>query len=240
VAQNKTFLGNYGERWFDFADVLVPLVEFGGLHGYVRLSGSSLGSLLGISQQAAARRLIKAAEAGFIDKRQSVFGFEYMLSEKAKSQLSGFLNTFSKRPEPKRIDAKVFSGVGEGRFFLELRGYRKQFEQIYDFKPYPGTLNLRAKQSVLDLFKPFPTKIVNGFRTGGRTYGLVLSYKARLHYNGQNQECVAVFPQISRYGDETVEVIAPNSLRKKLGLADGDIVELEPILDYPRPRPTPF
>jgi len=65
VAQNKTFLGNYGERWFDFADVLVPLVEFGGLHGYVRLSGSSLGSLLGISQQAAAREAHKGSGGWF-------------------------------------------------------------------------------------------------------------------------------------------------------------------------------
>lgn len=231
VAQNKMFLGKYGERWFDFADVLVPLVEFGGLHGYVRLSGSSLGSLLGISQQAAARRLIKAAEAGFLLKREAPFGFEYMISEKAKTQLSAFFEILDRRPQPIRIEAKVFSGVGEGRFFLELRGYKKQFEQIYGFKPYPGTLNLRAKQNVLQAFKPFPTKIVNGFRTGGRTYGLVLTYKARLYFNGQSQDCVAVFPQISRYGDETVEVIAPVGLRKKLGLADGDEVELEPILE---------
>ncbi|MEM0121210.1 MAG: DUF120 domain-containing protein [Thermoprotei archaeon] len=231
MAQKKMFLGNYGERWFDFADVLVPLIEFGGLYGYVRLSGSSLGSLLGISQQAAARRLIKAADAGFINRRQASFGFEYMLSNKAKTQLSSFLDTFKKSPEPNRILVKVVSGVGEVRFFLELKGYRKQFEQIYDFKPYPGTLNLRAKQNVFELFKPFPTKVVNGFRTGSRTYGLVLTYRARLHYNGQSQDCVAVFPQISRYGDETVEVIAQTILRKKLNLADGDIVELEPILD---------
>lgn len=230
VAQSRMLLGKQGERWFDFADVLVPLVEFGGLYGYVRLSGSSLGSLLGISQQAAARRLIKAAEAGLVIKREAPFGFEYTVSEKAKAQLSAFFATLDRRPQPKRIEAKVFSGVGEGRFFLELKGYRKQFEQIYGFKPYPGTLNLRANQNVLEAFKPFPTKIVNGFRTGGRTYGLVLSYRARLHFNSQSQECVAVFPQISRYGDEIVEVIAPVSLRRKLGLADGDQVELEPIL----------
>lgn len=227
------FLGKYGERWFDFAEILVPLVEFGGLYGYVRLSGSSLGSLLGISQQAASRKLIKATEAGFVVKREAPFGFEYMISEKARRQLSEFFEILDRRPENVRIKAKVFSGVGEGRFFLELRGYRKQFEQIYGFKPYPGTLNLRAKQNVLQVFKPFPTKIVNGFRTGGRVYGLVLSYKAKLHFNGQTQECVAVFPQISRYGDEIVEVIAPMNLRKKLGLADGDEVELEPTLDSP-------
>jgi len=231
VAQNKMFLGKYGERWFDFADVLVPLVEFGGMYGYVRLSGSSLGSLLGISQQAAARRLIKAAEAGFVLKRETPFGFEYRVSQKAQDQLLAFVRTLNLPPKAVRIDAKVFSGVGEGRFFLELRGYKKQFEQIFNFKPYPGTLNLRANRNVLEAFKPFPAKIVNGFRTGGRTYGLVLSYKAKIHYNSQSTECVAVFPQISRYGDDTVEVIAPVSLRRKLGLADGDEVQLEPILD---------
>jgi riboflavin kinase len=225
------FLGKPGERWFDFADVVVPLIELGGLFGYVRLSGSSLGSLLGISQQAAARRLVKATEAGFLIKKHTAFGFEYTLSEKTKSQLSELLETFKKTPGPRHISAKVFSGVGEGRFFLELRGYKKQFEQIYSFKPYPGTLNLRAKENIFESFKPFPAKIVNGFKTGGRTYGLVLTYKAKIRYNGQNQDCVAVFPQISRYGDDTVEVIAATSLRKKLGLVDGDLVELEPILE---------
>jgi riboflavin kinase len=231
VPIRKTLLGKPGDRWFDFADVLVSLVEFGGMNGYVRLSGSSLGSLLGISQQAAARRLIRACEAGFIDKRTTIIGYEYIISEKAKTQISNFILSYNATPKPVKIKTILVSGVGEGKFFLQLRGYKKQFEQLYGFKPYPGTLNLKATQNAFEQFRLFPSKVVNGFRTGGRAFGLVLTYKARMIFAKQTFDCVAIFPEISRYGDEIVELIAPVNLRKKMQLSDGDVVYIEPISD---------
>jgi riboflavin kinase len=231
VPIRKSLLGKPGDRWFDFADVLVALVEFGGMHGYVRLSGSSLGSLLGISQQAAARRLIRACESGLIDKKTTIIGYEYIISKKAKTQISNFISSYNTDLKPSKIKTVLVSGVGEGKFFLQLRGYKKQFEQLYGFKPYPGTLNLKATQNVFERFKLFPSKVVNGFRTGGRSYGLVLTYKARMTWDKQSFECVAIFPEISRYGDDIVELIAPINLRKKMQLSDGDVIYIEPILD---------
>lgn len=230
VAIKRLLLGRQGDRWFDYADVLVSLVEFGGLHGYVKISGSSLGSLLGISQQAASIRLARAHEAGFIEKRTTTMGYEYTISKKAREQVERFIKTYtSPFLDGEKVRATVVSGVGEGKFFLELLGYRRQIEKIYGFKPYPGTLNLRADRNALELFKRYPAKIVNGFRAGGKVFGLVLSYGARVHHGKDWIECVAIFPEITRYGDEMIECIAPFSIRKKLNLRDADTVYVEPL-----------
>ncbi|MCL5788304.1 MAG: DUF120 domain-containing protein [Candidatus Marsarchaeota archaeon] len=230
MALKRKFLDESGKRWFDHADVVVALVEFGGLHGYVRISGSSLGSMLEVSQQAASRKLSRAVEAGLVDKRTGSAGFEYTVSEFARGQLRRFLNLFT-APLPRvELGATVVSGVGEGRFFLELRGYGRQFELIYGFKPYLGTLNLKADQNAFDVFRMYPSKIVNGFRTGNRRFGLVLTYPAILRLGSQVVECVALFPEYSRYGDDVVELIAPFSIKKKLGIADGTRVLVTPVL----------
>ncbi|PSN84479.1 hypothetical protein B9Q13_05620 [Candidatus Marsarchaeota G2 archaeon ECH_B_SAG-G16] len=230
VAIKRTILGKPGERWFDFADVIVALIEFGGMNGFVRISGSSLGSLLGISQQAASKRLIKASEAGFIEKRITTMGYEFTISEKTKCQIRGFIDKIMLPLNDDKIKAVVVSGVGEGKFFLELPGYKRQFEQIYGFKPYPGTLNLKSDQNVFQVFRKYPAKIINGFRKGDRVYGLVVSYNARIYHGNEFYDCVAIFPEISRYGDDVVECIAPVNLRKKLQLKDADVVYIEPRL----------
>jgi riboflavin kinase len=234
VATKRQLLGKQGDRWFDYAEVLVSLVEFGGLHGYVKISGSSLGSLLGISQQAASIRLARAHEAGFIEKRATTMGYEYTLSKKAREQVEKFIKIYtSPFLDGEKVRATVVSGVGEGKFFLELQGYKRQIEKIYGFKPYPGTLNLKADQNALALFRRYPAKIVNGFRAGGKVFGLVLSYGAKVHHGKESVECVVVFPEITRYGDEMIECIAPFSIRRKLNLKDADSVYVEPLSGTP-------
>ncbi len=230
VAIKRDFLGESGQRWFDYADILVALSEFGGLHGYVRLSGSSLGSLLGISQQAASSKLQRACDARLVEKRKTAFGYEFLISASARSQISRFVEGFGERPDSSFVEGTVASGVGEGRFFLELQGYRKQFEQIYRFKPYPGTLNIKCDGNVFAEFKKYPANVVNGFRTKGRVFGLVLTYPARISFSGKEAECVALFPQISRYGDDMAELISHFYLRKKLGLEDGSKVTIWPLM----------
>lgn len=41
---------------------------------------------------------------------------------------------------------RVFSGVGEGSFYVSL--YSKKFLEKLGFRPYPGTLNLRLVNDV--------------------------------------------------------------------------------------------
>ena len=37
----------------------------------------------------------------------------------------------------------IFTGLGEGAYYMSLEGYKKQFKKHLNFIPYPGTLNLR-------------------------------------------------------------------------------------------------
>ena len=41
------------------------------------------------------------------------------------------------------ITGTLFSGLGEGAYYISLPGYKKQFISKLGFKPYPGTLNLK-------------------------------------------------------------------------------------------------
>jgi len=43
------------------------------------------------------------------------------------------------------INGSVFSGFGEGAYYVTKGGYREQFSEKLGFTPFPGTLNIRLK-----------------------------------------------------------------------------------------------
>ena len=46
------------------------------------------------------------------------------------------------------VSGKVFSGLGEGAYYISLMGYKKQFISKLGFEPYPGTLNLKLSSNL--------------------------------------------------------------------------------------------
>ena len=46
------------------------------------------------------------------------------------------------------VSGKVFSGLGEGAYYISLTGYKKQFISKLGFEPYPGTLNLKLSSNL--------------------------------------------------------------------------------------------
>lgn len=130
------------------------------------------------------------------------------------------------KPETK-LDVKgiVFSGLGEGAYYIAMKGYRKQFESKLGFDPFPGTLNLRLETAVdrkirasLDLAKGIH---IDGFKDGRRTFGGAECFRAVL--NGQVDGAVLVIERTS-HDDSVLEIIAPVNLRRYFSLKDGDDV----------------
>ena len=68
--------------------------------------------------------------------------------------------------------------------------------------------------------------LIEGFSTEDRTFGEVKAFKCRV--NGV--EGAIVIPKRTHYPSEILEIIAPVKLREKLGLKDGDIVEVEVLV----------
>ncbi|MEM1537956.1 MAG: DUF120 domain-containing protein [Candidatus Nezhaarchaeales archaeon] len=57
----------------------------------------------------------------------------------------GLQKIFGEGREVLTLEGEVFTGLGEGAFYVTREGYRSQFIEKLDFDPFPGTLNLRIK-----------------------------------------------------------------------------------------------
>ena len=118
------------------------------------------------------------------------------------------------------IIGKVEPGLGKGQYYISREGYQNQFLKNLGFVPFPGTLNIK-----LDLpFKPKEQKAIDieGFWDEDRIFGRCKCYKIKV----RGIEAAIIRPEYSSYPADLVEVIAPVNLRKALGLADRDTIEM--------------
>jgi riboflavin kinase len=69
--------------------------------------------------------------------------------------------------------------------------------------------------------------VVKGFVNGERTYGDVKCFKVLIN---EKTEGAILMIHRTHYGQDVLEVVAEESLRKKLKLKDGDLVRLKILL----------
>jgi len=118
----------------------------------------------------------------------------------------------------------VVSGVGEGAVFVGLEWFRAAVQRAVRFDPYPGTLNVKLADA----------EAVARWREIREAGGLVVAPPApdacggRLVPVGIDPDIVAavVVPDVTRYGDDVLEIVAATHLRSRLGLRDGDEILL--------------
>jgi riboflavin kinase len=120
--------------------------------------------------------------------------------------------------------------MGEGAYYMSLEGYRKQFKEKLGYEPYAGTLNVRLIDQISmnarrDLGK-HPSVFINGFSDGTRTYGWVKCYRAVINDGTVNNAAVLVLER-THYDDSMLEVIAPESIKQKTGIKNGDKVKVQ-------------
>ncbi|MGQ9479471.1 MAG: DUF120 domain-containing protein [Thermoproteota archaeon] len=119
-----------------------------------------------------------------------------------------------------KLKGKVFSGTGKGALFVTLSWVRKQFVDKLGFTPYPGTLNLRLpsknNRKVLDEEKGIGIEPEEGF-CHGKCFKAIIANRI---------EGTVLIPGVPGYPLDVVEILAPVYLREKLGLKDGDEVEV--------------
>ncbi len=126
----------------------------------------------------------------------------------------------------KSIVGKVFSGMGEGAYYLSREGYAAPIEELLGYRPYPGTLNLKIisqddVRSIILWRKAVSPVIIPGFESEGRTFGEILVYPVEV----PGVDAVhAVLPVRRHYGDDVLELISNVNLRGRLGLRDGSLL----------------
>jgi riboflavin kinase len=209
---------------------LFKLAELGAHEKNVILTTGELANMTDVSQQTASRRLMRLEKQGLIMREMNGREQSIRLTKTGVESLIEMHGTlsqiFNKSSKEISFEATVFSGLGEGSYYVGLEGYVKQFKSKLGFVPFPGTLNLRIKPSDVALRKQlenFPSVWIEGFANEQRTYGAARCYHATV--NGKVSGAIIV-PVRAHYGEDVLEVIAPTSLRKHFKLKDGDKVEI--------------
>ena len=203
------------------SDYILALIEIAKKKGG-KITSVELGNVLDISQQTASRRMKELEKLSFIRKE----GKKVIIEERGMKVLKEiYLDLDNVFREQKSIYGKLFSGLGEGKYYISKHGYREQLIKKLGFSPYPGTLNLYLSfDENKKLEKTLTEKeytVLNGFRDENRTFGDVRCYKILI----ENQiEGALLKPFRTHHMPNVAEIISKEFLRKKLKINDGSMV----------------
>ncbi|MDG5818837.1 CTP-dependent riboflavin kinase [Natronococcus sp. A-GB7] len=212
--------------------VLKLLALEGGLEGDVKISCSRLADRLEASNQTASRRL-QRLEASDLLERDTVSDGQWVAvtdaGERAlHAEYEDYRRIFESDPEVE-LEGTVTSGMGEGRHYISLSGYKRQFAERLGYEPFPGTLNVDLREdsvrrrSAMASLEPVS---IDGWEDEDRTYGPAVCHPAIVETaDGERyEEAHIIAPERTHHDEDQLEVIAPEKLREEIDLEDGDRV----------------
>jgi riboflavin kinase len=213
--------------------MLLKLAEMGAYNRTAKISTEYLAKKLGISQQTASRYLIELEHQGWIARKVTPDGSLITIQPIGTSELQKLYSNLKvvmekAYPPSVTLEGTVFTGLGEGAYYISKDSYRKQLTEKLGFEPYHGTLNVKLTtdydiKTRRDL-EAYPAIEVMGFQNERRSFGVVKCYPAMI---GGKVKGALVTAVRSHYDASVLELIAPVYLRKQLGLKDGNKVKVE-------------
>ena len=158
----------------------------------IELSTYDLAKSIDKTQQTASQHLL------FLEKNNLIFRYKIDGNDVIKISDSGldYLKSVNQQitsafdeNTSSIITGTLFSGLGEGAYYISLPGYKKQFISKLGFKPYPGTLNLKISDVLHKQFFDKLSKndgiLIEGFTDKKRTYGNVKCFPCTINSNIQ-------------------------------------------------------
>ncbi|MDV3293279.1 MAG: CTP-dependent riboflavin kinase [Nitrososphaerales archaeon] len=212
-----------------YLPTLLELYVAGASSGPVVVSTEKLGSSVGLSQQAVSKHLIQLERDGLIVRKRSGRRAATLLTQKGSDRVVSMYSRLKRSVEGQRamtFHGRLFTGLGEGGYYISVQGYRRQFRKLFGFDPFPGTLNITLDQTEVEMrrqLKFLPGLEVAGFEDKKRTYGPVKCFRAKV--NGKENAGVLLIER-THHGETVMELIARVNLRQKLSLKDGDEVSV--------------
>ncbi len=213
--------------------MLLKLADMGAYNRTAKISTEYLAKKLGISQQTASRYLIDLERDGWIQRKITTDGTLIKIDEAGAKELQKLYSNLKvlmekAYPPSVTLEGTVFTGLGEGAYYVSKDSYRNQIMEKLGFTPYPGTLNVKLT-SDYDIktrkdLEAYPALEVMGFQNENRSFGLVKCYPAII---GGSVKGALVTALRSHYDASVLEIIAPVCLRKQLDLKDGNKVKVE-------------
>jgi riboflavin kinase len=225
------------QSWKPFF-ALYKLAEMGASRRTVKVSTEYLAQKMRSSQQTASRHVIQLEKKGWIKRTITPEGCLIKVTDSGLDvlkQVYADLRLVFEATYPPSITLEgiLFSGLGEGAYYVTRDGYRKQFIEKLGFDPYPGTLNLKLMTDydikTMAELETYPAVEMIGFQNESRSYGAVKCYPAIINNKVKG---AVVSAMRTHYDSSVIEVIASTYLRGSLKLKDGNKVKVE-ILALP-------
>ena len=208
------------------------LLSKGAKHNYVTITTDSLGKNIKKSQQSASKHLLELEQNQFIERIISGRNISVKITNKGFSEmvklstiLQKSLNSF---PSHVEIKGTLISGMGEGAYYMGLKGYTKQFKSKIGYVPFPGTLNVKIDQKIhQEAIKQFINLNginIHSFSDGKRTYGWVKCFPAKIN---NSVDCNLILLERTHHDNSVVELISKLSLRKSAKLKEGSKISIK-------------
>jgi len=225
------------QSWKHFF-ALYKLAEMGASRRTLKVSTEYFAMKMGLSQQTASRYLIQLEKKGWIKRTITPEGCLIKLTDAGQQELKRLYSNLhvifeAAYPPSITLEGTLFSGLGEGAYYVSKDGYRKQFIEKLGFDPYPGTLNLKITSDydakTRSELEAYPAIELQGFQNESRSFGDAKCYPAIINNKVKGAILTAMR---THYDSSVLEIIAPVYLRGSLKLKDGQKVKIE-ILTLP-------
>lgn len=201
----------------------------------VKTTCSELSDGLDISEQTVSRRLRKLEELEMIKREAKADGQWIEISDKGIEELRGEYEDYRRIFEVKKkidLSGEVTTGMGEGKYYISLEGYSKQFREKLGYEPFPGTLNIDLNDE--SIRKKKSLSYVDGIKIEEwedeeRSYGAAICYPASISNGGKEKQVKGhvIEPKRTHHSRSTLELISPMKLLDELELEEGEKVKVE-------------
>ena len=211
---------------------LAELLSKGARHNFVIITTTSLGKSIQKSQQAASKHLLELERDGYIERIRSGKNFSVRITAKGYTEMtriSSILKTsLESSPSYLELKGNIISGMGEGAYYMSMKGYTKQFKEKLCYVPFPGTLNVKLKDKEFSEARrslvAYAGIMINGFSDGKRTYGWVKCYPAKIN---NSVDGALITLERTHYDDSIIELISHTNIKKATKLSNGSQISVK-------------
>ena len=209
---------------YNYLELLLYLADKTKLFSPLLTSTNQISSDIKVSQQTISRKLREMEKLGLITRNVNYLGHTITLTQISISILKEHSKNLTALLKNKKtsVTGTIMDGLGEGKYYISLKQYKKNIENKLGFAAYPGTLNVKiTKQGMAPFLNSLIPIKITGFKTKQRSFGNIACYKIKL----KNTDAAIIVPERSRYED-ILEIIAPVNIRNKLSLKTGDKITI--------------
>ncbi|MBN1169712.1 CTP-dependent riboflavin kinase [Candidatus Micrarchaeota archaeon] len=195
--------------------ILLLLLRLGAQRNPVRITTSDLGAEAEMSQQNASRRLALLEKNGYLERKKG----EIRITKKGMDEIAGEYSIMKKAFDSRiEISGIITEGLGEGKYYMSLKGYREQIREKLGFDPHPGTLNIKTDKGNRNQILAGEPAVISGFTDRNRTYGDIFAFPCKI----EGEVGAVIVPLRTSHGQDILEIISGFDIKKKFGKKNGD------------------